>query len=281
MANKFSQGTVVGAGSVIAGVDANNPPVAGSGSSLEMAFLFNPQGLGESHNGMGFDPDVGDFGSDDFMIDFWAYQNHSGNSGMHRIISMRNAYRPVDGAGSSAHWIICRGNGQMLFQYYVPPYGILVQVSWGWPTNNRWNHFSVARSGDVLTLTTYSVEGGSSSVTHNLPSNFAFNPASAYNSGVSIGGGYSKQAGQWEASSAFGSFQGLLADVRIVKGNSVPYSAPVGAAEAIEGTSLLTLQNSTDSVVGPAPVPLGTQGLPVSNTTGSVSSTWSDKIPNI
>lgn len=231
--------------------------------SLEMAFLFNL--VGTSKNGMGFDGDVGDFGSDNFMIDFWAYQNSNGSSGEHKVLSMKNSY--INPSQGGAHWSIERKNGEMQFVYYNSS-GSTTQVSWPYPQNNRWNHFSVIRSGDVLTLTKYTVEDGESSVTHTLPSDFEFNPVMwSHLSGLALGGGYSKYSGNWVPSSSFGGFSGWLADVRIVKGNSVPYSAPIGAAEAITGTSLLTLQNSTDSVVGPTPTTLGQEGLPESNTT--------------
>lgn len=267
-------------------VDENGDPITDPSSvepaePLEMAFLFNPNRTSE--NGMGFDADVGDFGSDNFMIDFWAYQNNNGSSGEHKVLSMRNSYVSPSQAG--AHWSIERKNGNMQFIYYNSS-GSNTQVNWPYAQNNKWNHFSVIRSGDVLTLTKYTVEDGESSVTHTLPSDFEFNPVTqTYFSGLALGGGYSKYNGNWETNSSFGGFSGLLADVRIVKGNSVPYSPPIGVAEAITGTSLLTLQNSTDSVVGPTPTTLGQEGLPESNTTGSgvavSSSVWANNIPDI
>jgi len=160
------------------------------------------------------------FGTGDFTVEGWYYQNGTVSFG--NIFSTTLLYTTTGGLRLST------GNSNNTFQVATAG-SSLINASVAFSAS-RWNHFAIVRSSGVTTLYQNGVSVGSASDSNSYTAN-------TFVIGWVDGSG----------SSAY-LLNGLLSNFRVVKGtavytsNFIPSTSPL---TAITNTSLLTLQNST------------------------------------
>jgi hypothetical protein len=160
------------------------------------------------------------FGTGDFTVEGWYYQNGTVSFG--NIFSTTLLYTTTGGLRLST------GNSNNTFQVATAG-SALINASVAFSAS-RWNHFAIVRSSGVTTLYQNGVSVGSASDSNSYTAN-------TFVIGWVDGSG----------SSAY-LLNGLLSNFRVVKGtavytsNFIPSTSPL---TAITNTSLLTLQNST------------------------------------
>jgi len=160
------------------------------------------------------------FGTGDFTVEGWYYQNGTVNFG--NIFSTTLLYTTTGGLRLST------GNSNNTFQVATGGSGLFnASVAF---SASRWNHFALVRSSGVTTLYQNGVSVGSASDSNSYT-------ADTFVIGWLDGSGPSAYL-----------LNGLLSNFRVVKGtavytsNFIPSTSPL---TAITNTSLLTLQNST------------------------------------
>jgi len=160
------------------------------------------------------------FGTGDFTVEGWYYQNGTVNYG--------NIFSTTLSFGTTGGLRLSTGPNNNTFQVATGGSGLFnASVAF---SASRWNHFAVVRSSGVTTLYQNGVSVGSASDSNSYT-------ADTFVIGWVDGSG----------SSAY-LLNGLLSNFRVVKGTAVytanftPSTSPL---TAISGTSLLTLQNAT------------------------------------
>jgi len=160
------------------------------------------------------------FGTGDFTVEGWYYQNGTVNYG--------NIFSTTLSFGTTGGLRLSTGPNNNTFQVATGGSGLFnASVAF---SASRWNHFALVRSSGVTTLYQNGVSVGSASDSNSYT-------ADTFVIGWVDGSG----------SSAY-LLNGLLSNFRVVKGTAVytanftPSTSPL---TAISGTSLLTLQNAT------------------------------------
>lgn len=176
-------------------------------------------------------------GSNDFTIDFWMNLKAASSGG---AVICRGARSYMIGilTGTLCLWMSSDGAN----------WDMANTLSFGTVNVDRWYHVAVSRIGSTMRLF----------LNGQLVQTVAVGTSSIFDNSATTTIGY------WNGSSTYSAFQGLLQDVRIIKGTGL-YSAafvpPTTQSEAITGTSLLVCKGSLDDQSANARVPTVT-GVP-------------------